>query len=69
MRDFGRKYSSTDTYHCPICKKEEPIQLPEGQTMRLHLTSSILYNVWDNPSLDVTKHFEMEANVGGRARD
>ena len=69
MRDFGRKYRSTDTYHCPICKKEEPIHLPETQTRRLLLTSSILYNVWDNPSLDVTKHFEMEAIVGGRVRD
>ena len=28
MRYFRKKYRSTDTYHCPICKQEEPIHLP-----------------------------------------
>ena len=69
MREFATKYRTTSTYHCPVCKKEEPIHLPENQTRRLILTSSILYNVWEDPNLQVTDHFDMEAIVGGRVRD
>ena len=69
MRVFGTKYRSTNTYHCPMCKKEEPILLPENQTRRLILSSSILYNVWENHTLQLTQHIDMEAIVGGRVRD
>ena len=69
MRQFSTQYRSGNTYHCPICKKEEPVELPENTTRRVILSSSILYNVWEQPTLQVDKHVEMEAIVGGRVRD
>ena len=69
MREFATKYRSTRTYNCPMCKKEEPIRLPENCTRRLILSSSILYNVWEAPTLQVNQHIDMEAIVGGRVRD
>ena len=64
LRDFSAKYRSLGTFNCPICKKEEP-----DQTRKRILTSSILYNVWENRNLQVTDHFDIEAIVGGRVRD
>ena len=69
MREFATKHRSSKTYHCPMCKKEEPIELPENTTRRVILASSILYNVWENPSLQMDQHVDMEAIVGGRVRD
>ena len=69
MRQFSTQYRAGKTYHCPICKKEEPVELPETITRRVILSSSILYNVWEQPTLQVDQHVEMEAIVGGRVRD
>lgn len=69
MREFASKYRSGRTYHCPMCKKEEPHDLPENVTRRLILASSILYNVWESPNLQVNQHIDIEAIVGGRVRD
>ena len=69
LRDFSAKYRSLGTFNCPICKKEEPVELPTNATVRLLLSSSTLYNIWENPKLKVDHHFEMEAVVGGRVRD
>ena len=69
LRDFSSKYRSLGTFNCPICKKEEPIELPTNVTRRLLLSSSTLFNIWENPNLKVDSHFEMEAVVGGRVRD
>ena len=68
LRDFAAKYRSLGTFNCPICKKEEPIERPTNVTIRLLLSSSTLYNIWENPKIK-DKHFEMEAVVGGRVRD
>ena len=69
MREFATQYRSGKTYHCPMCKKEEPIELPKNTTRRIILSSSILYNVWEYPTLQVSQHIDMEAIVGGRVRD
>ena len=44
-------------------------QLPTNITRKLVLSDSTLYNIWENPDLKVTDHFEMEAIVGGRVHD
>ena len=69
LREFSAKYRSLGTFNCPICKTEEPVELPTNVTRRLLLSSSTLFNVWENPNLNVDTHFEMEAVVGGRVRD
>ena len=33
------------------------------------MSSSTLFNVWENQNLNVDTHFKMEAVVGGRVRD
>ena len=69
LRDFSAKYRSLGTFTCPICKMEEPVELPTNTTRRLLLSSSTLFNIWEDPNLKVDTHFEMEAVVGGRVRD
>ena len=69
MREFALKFRTTGTFSCPICKQEEPAELPSNNTRRVVLSSSTLYNVWENHQLKVNHHFEMEAIVGGRVHD
>ena len=71
LRDFAAKYRcrSLGTFTCPICKTEEPVELPTNVTRRVLLSSSTLFNIWENNNLRVNTHFEMEAVVGGRVRD
>ena len=69
MREFATRYRSGKTYHCSICKKEEPTDLQDTTTRRVILSSSILYNVWEYPTLKVSEHIDLEAIVGGRVRD
>jgi hypothetical protein len=38
-------------------------------TRRVLLSSSTLFNIWEDANLTVDNHFEMEAVVGGRVRD
>ena len=69
IRDFSFNYRSLGTFTCPVCKKEEPVELPTNVTRRVLLSSSTLFNIWEDPNLKVEKHFEMEAVVGARVRD
>ena len=69
MREFALKFRTTGTFSCPICKQEEPAELPSNITRRVVLSSSTLYNVWEYLGLKVSSHFEMEAIVGGRVHD
>ena len=45
------------------------IELAPNVTRRVLLSSSTLFNIWEDPNLKVENHFEMEAVVGGRVRD
>ena len=38
-------------------------------TRRVLLSSSTLFNIWEDPNLNVDNHFEMEAMVGGHVRN
>ena len=69
IREFSLKYRSLGTFTCPICKTEEPVELATNVTRRVLLSSSTLFNIWEDPNLKVENHFEMEAVVGGRVRD
>ena len=57
--DLSAQYRTLGTFNCPICKTEEPVELPNNMTRRLLLSSSTLLNVWENPNLNVDTHFEM----------
>ena len=69
LREFALKFRTTGSFSCTICKKEETAELPTNITRKLVLSDSTLYNIWENPDLKVTEHFEMEAIVGGRVHD
>lgn len=69
IREFSLKYGKLGTFTCPICKREEPAELPTNVTRRVLLSSSTLFNIWEDSNLSVDNHFEMEAVVGGRVRD
>ena len=69
IREFAMKYGSLGTFTCPICKTEESVEVPTNVTRRVLLSSSTLFNIWEDSNLTVDNHFEMEAVVGGRVRD
>ena len=64
IREFSLKYGTLG----PICKKEEPAELPTNVTRRVLLSSSTLFNIWEDSNLFVD-HLEMEAVLDGRVRD
>ena len=69
IREFSLKYGTLGTFTCPICKKDEPAELPTNVTRRVLLSSSTLFNIWEDSNFAADHHFEMEAVVGGRVRD
>ena len=57
------------TYMCPICKEPEKVSFPAGETRRVVLASSTLYNIWEQRLPADTVHFDIDSIVGGRVRD
>ena len=70
IRKFASMNSKRLLFLCPLCKVLEQAVIPARKTIRVVLTSSTLYGVWDQPKMpDSFTHFEIEAIVGGRVRD
>ena len=70
IRKFASMNSKRLLFMCPFCKVLEQAVIPPFKTIRVVLTSSTLYGVWDQLKMpDSYTHFEMEAIVGGRVRD